>query len=72
MLLRTIAGAVSVGAELPLDRGDSGGHQPVYPLMTSYESLAEVLECGADVQRLSPGDRAIAAYGHRTSIHFTF
>jgi alcohol dehydrogenase len=67
VLLRTIAGAVSVGTELPLYRGESRGHQPVYPLMTGYESLAEVLACGADVKRLVPGDRVIATYGHRTA-----
>jgi alcohol dehydrogenase len=67
VLVRTIAGAISIGTELPLYRGDSRGvHQPVYPLMTGYESLAEVLANGADVKRLAPGDRVVATYGHRT------
>jgi alcohol dehydrogenase len=67
VLVRTIAGAVSIGTELPLYRGDSrGAHQPAYPLMTGYESLAEVLTCGADVKELAPGDRVVATYGHRT------
>jgi alcohol dehydrogenase len=67
-LVRTIAGAVSVGTELPLYRGDSrGARQPTYPLMTGYESLAEVLACGDAVERLAPGDRVVATYGHRTA-----
>jgi alcohol dehydrogenase len=67
VLVRTIAGAISIGTELPLYRGDSrGAYQPVYPLMTGYESLAEVLACGADVKHLVPGDRVVATYGHRT------
>jgi alcohol dehydrogenase len=34
--------------------------------MTGYESVGEVLACGAAVGGLAPGDRVVASYGHRT------
>ena len=68
ILVRTRAGAISVGTELPRYRGDArASESPTYPTMTGYESLAEVIECGADVQNLAVGDRVIAFYGHRTA-----
>lgn len=67
VLLRTIAGAVSVGSELPLYRSDHRGSAPIsYPRMTGYESLALIEACGSDVRDLSVGDRVVAFYGHRT------
>jgi alcohol dehydrogenase len=68
LLARTIAGAVSVGAELPQYRGgERGARAPAYPRMTGYESLAEVVACGEQVAEFSPGDRIIAFYGHRSA-----
>ena len=45
VLVRTLAGAVSVGAELPFYRGTHRGREPVdYPRMTGYESVALVVD----------------------------
>lgn len=66
--LNTVAGAVSVGAEGPLYRGDArgAGARP-YPRMTGYESLARVVAAGAGVTALEPGSRVVSTYGHRTA-----
>lgn len=67
VLVRTIAGAVSVGTELPQFRGDERQIIPRdYPRMTGYESLGFVEARGADVSSLSIGQRVAAFYGHRT------
>jgi alcohol dehydrogenase len=67
LLVRTLAGAVSVGAELPQYRGNErGAHSPTYPRMTGYESLAEVVACGEQAQ-FRPGGRVMAFYGHCTA-----
>jgi alcohol dehydrogenase len=34
--------------------------------MTGYESVGEIIGCGANVHRLKIGDRVLAFYGHRT------
>lgn len=68
VLLRTRAGAISMGTELLLYRGQSRGSHPVsYPSMTGYESVADVIACGPEVEALSAGDRVVAFYGHRTA-----
>ncbi|MFK7805916.1 MAG: zinc-binding alcohol dehydrogenase [Anaerolineae bacterium] len=65
--VRTIAGAISIGTELPIYQGIHRGSSPVvYPKMTGYESYAEVVACGANVQHMRVGQRIIAFYGHRT------
>jgi alcohol dehydrogenase len=67
LLVRTVAGAVSVGTELPLYLGTHCGTYPArYPRMTGYESLAEVVAAGAAVAGIAAGDRVVAFYGHRT------
>lgn len=67
LLLRTRAGAISIGTELPIYLGTSRSlHQPTYPLMTGYESIAEVVACGSAVQGVTVGERVVAFYGHRT------
>jgi alcohol dehydrogenase len=68
VLVRTTAGAVSIGTELPQYMGTE--REVVvrgYPRMTGYESLAEVIVRGAGVESLELGDRVAAFYGHRTS-----
>ncbi len=68
VLVRTTAGAVSIGTELPQYMGTE--REVVvrgYPRMTGYESLGEVIARGAGVERLELGDRVVAFYGHRTS-----
>lgn len=66
--LETLAGAVSVGTEGPLYRGDAREAEPrPYPLMTGYESLARVVRVGAGVERVRVGERVVSSYGHRTA-----
>ena len=67
VLVQTVAGAISIGAELPPYCGTARStQQPSYPYMTGYESIGTVIACGRDVQHLSIGDRVVAFYGHRT------
>src|SRR5260370_39755201 len=67
VLVQTRAGAISLGTELPLYCGTSRHTKSrPYPYMTGYESLGTVIICGSAVQRLHPGDRVVAFYGHRT------
>ncbi|MFZ0074724.1 MAG: hypothetical protein WAL00_01310, partial [Exiguobacterium undae] len=66
LLVRTIAGAISIGAELPQIRGnDLTDPFPIYPKETGYESYAQVLAVGTDVTQFQVGDRLLAFYGHR-------
>lgn len=66
-LVQTIAGAISIGTELPLYRGDARHSQPPrYPRMTGYESLGRVLAVGPDVPASRVSGRVLAFYGHRT------
>lgn len=68
MWLETLAGAVSIGTELPLFRGDVRRTEaPSYPLMTGYESLARVVELGEGVSGVRVGQRVLTTYGHRTA-----
>jgi len=64
--MRTLAGAVSIGAELPqwLEQ-DMTITDYNYPLETGYESYGEVIAVGDAVQIVKPGDRVISFYGHR-------
>jgi len=66
LLVRTIAGAISIGAELPQVRGnDPTDPDPVYPKETGYESYAIVIAVGDQVTRFQVGDRLLAFYGHQ-------
>lgn len=68
MWLKTLAGAVSVGTEGPLYRGDAREAEPrLYPLMTGYESLARVAHVGEGVTNVRAGERVVSTYGHRTA-----
>src|SRR5262249_44905901 len=67
LLVVTTAGAIRVGSELPIYRGDARAAIPArYPRMTGYESVGRVLESGPEACRFAPGDRLVAFYGHRT------
>ena len=66
LLVETLAGAISIGTELPHYLGTSRGLGPHYPAMTGYENVALVRSCGAGVTDFAPGDRIVATYGHRT------
>jgi alcohol dehydrogenase len=67
VLVRTTTSALSIGNELPLYNGTARTGRPIeYPLMTGYESVGVVLASGSQVQKVQPGDRVVAFYGHRT------
>ena len=66
--METLAGAVSVGTEGPLNRGDVREAEPrPYPFMTGYESLARVVRVGEGVSNVRAGERVVSTYGHRTA-----
>ena len=66
-VIATMAGAVSVGTELPEYLG-TGRHSapPRYPRMTGYESVGMVVAVGEGVTRPRVGERVFGFYGHRT------
>lgn len=67
VLVQTIAGAISIGTELPHYLGISRQtHMPHYPYMTGYESIGKVVQRGANVRHLQLGEHVVAFYGHRT------
>lgn len=67
VLVQTVAGAVSVGTELPQYTGEERVILPRgYPRMTGYESFGLVLALGQQVPNVHIGDRVVAFYGHRT------
>lgn len=53
VLVKTIAGAISIGAELPQYlETDITERQPVYPKETGYENYGEIIEVGKGVAKL--------------------
>ena len=47
ILIKTVAGAISIGAELPqYNETDPTDHPPSYPKETGYESYGEVIAKG--------------------------
>lgn len=67
VLVRTTAGAISVGTELPQYRGAEREIVPRgYPRMTGYESIGSVIGHGERVREPAIGERVVAFYGHRT------
>ncbi|TFB15032.1 zinc-binding alcohol dehydrogenase [Filobacillus milosensis] len=66
VLVKTIAGAISIGAELPqYKETDITEKSPQYPNETGYESYGEIVNVGDEVKSLKIGDRVIAFYGHK-------
>ncbi|MCR8849640.1 alcohol dehydrogenase [Rossellomorea sp. SC111] len=66
ILIKTVAGAISIGAELPqYNETDPTDHPQTYPKETGYESFGEVIATGEAVQAFKIGDRAVAFYGHK-------
>jgi alcohol dehydrogenase len=66
VLVKTIAGAISIGAELPQYlETDLTERQPRYPKETGYENYCEIVEVGEGVVSLKKGDRVVASYGHK-------
>ncbi len=67
VLIQTRAGAISIGSELPNYKGTARHSKPLaFPMMTGYESLGTIVQCGTAVTHFHPGDRVVAFYGHRT------
>src|SRR5258708_34523899 len=68
VVVQTVAGAISIGSELPQYAGKGRGAEPPrYPRMTGYESVGVVVAVGAGVEPLQVGERGLAFYGHRTA-----
>jgi alcohol dehydrogenase len=66
VLVKTIAGAISIGAELPQYlETDITERQPQYPKETGYENYGEIVGVGPGVEVLKAGDRVVASYGHK-------
>lgn len=66
VLVKTIAGAISIGAELPqYMETDRTEMSPLYPKETGYESYGEVIDIGDEVETIKKGDRIVAFYGHK-------
>ena len=66
ILIKTIAGAISIGAELPqYNEHDPTESSPAYPKETGYESYGEIIGVGDAVENFNMGDRVVAFYGHK-------
>ncbi|WP_367888206.1 zinc-binding dehydrogenase [Bacillus wiedmannii] len=67
IIIKTIAGAISIGAELPQYSGsDVTDTNPIYPRKTGYESYGEVIQVGNKVTNVNVGDKVVSFYGHET------
>ncbi|MDR4984555.1 alcohol dehydrogenase [Bacillus cereus] len=67
IIVKTIAGAISIGAELPqYKESDVTDINPFYPRKTGYESYGEVIQVGNKVTNLKIGDKVVSFYGHQT------
>ncbi|MDA1679553.1 zinc-binding dehydrogenase [Bacillus cereus group sp. TH152-1LC] len=67
IIVKTIAGAISIGAELPqYKESDVTDSNPDYPRKTGYESYGEVIQVGNKVTNLYVGDKVVSFYGHET------
>lgn len=67
VLIKTIAGAISIGAEIPqYMKSDLSDENPVYPMETGYESYGEIAAAGEKIRNLKVGDRVLAFYGHKS------
>ncbi|PGP42615.1 alcohol dehydrogenase [Bacillus thuringiensis] len=67
IIVKTIAGAISIGAELPQYNGsDVTDTNPFYPRKTGYESYGEVIQVGNKVTHVNVGDKVVSFYGHET------
>lgn len=67
VVIETIAGAISIGSEIPRYLGQSReAKQLRYPMMTGYESYGRITSVGKNVTEQLIGEKIIAFYGHRT------
>jgi alcohol dehydrogenase len=68
ILVQTIAGAISIGAELPqYNESDVTDSNPHYPRETGYESYGRVIDIGESVTDIEAGDHVLASYGHKNA-----
>ncbi|MEL3971896.1 alcohol dehydrogenase [Rossellomorea oryzaecorticis] len=68
ILIQTIAGAISIGAELPqYNESDVTDSNPHYPRETGYESYGRVIDKGENVADIEVGDHVLAFYGHKNA-----
>jgi alcohol dehydrogenase len=68
ILIQTIAGAISIGAELPqYNESDVTDSNPHYPRETGYESFGRVIVKGEKVTDIEVGDHVLAFYGHKNT-----
>lgn len=66
LLIQSIAGAISIGAELPqYNESDVTDLDPKYPRETGYESYGKVIAAGKHVLDIEVGDYVLAFYGHK-------
>ncbi|MEM9955586.1 MAG: zinc-binding alcohol dehydrogenase [Chloroflexota bacterium] len=67
VVIETVAGAISIGSELPQYTGKARlATEPSYPKMTGYESYGRITSVGKHVPEQLIGEKVIAHYGHRT------
>jgi alcohol dehydrogenase len=67
VLIETIAGAMSIGSELPRYSGTSREANSLhYPMMTGYESYGRITALGSSLNEKLLGETVIAFYGHRS------
>jgi len=67
VVIETIAGAVSIGSEIPRFLGTSREAKGLdYPMMTGYESYGRITGVGKAVPEQLIGEKVVATYGHRT------
>lgn len=67
VIIETIAGAISIGSELPRYLGKSRETKaPEYPMMTGYESYGRITGVGKNIPEQLIGEKVIAMYGHCT------
>lgn len=67
VVIETIAGAMSIGSEIPRFVGHAREANDLnYPLMTGYESYGRITGVGKAVPEQLIGEKVVATYGHRT------
>lgn len=67
LVIESIAGAVSIGTELPQYLGTARSAETInYPKMTGYESYGRITSVGQQVPEQLIGEKVLAHYGHRT------
>jgi alcohol dehydrogenase len=73
VLIETVAGAISIGSELPRFLGEAreaGGLR--FPMMTGYESYGRITALGSNLNEKLLGETVIGFYGHRSHIVLPF